>query len=221
MLECVEENCRKEIAYDRHIIEKNEEDMSYCVGEKPKGLQSIDVSLSNARIRLGNQREKLQYLESSIASLEETSGLPEEKTGEFDTTTHIQLAQKYGDQLQEVKKRLKPLKGKCRQLNIYIDNLKERVEGIVCIVSPYLTAIPRPYLLTFASGFDPTGRKRERIQPRKGQLSTPNAKAATHHCQQSKARQQRHESHCRPQCILPPWYFHCRKFFPTLTFDKN
>lgn len=135
MLECVEETCRAEIAYDRHIIEKNEEDMSYCVTEKPKGLQSIDVNLSNARIRLGNQREKLQYLESSIASLDETNGLPEEKTGELDTTTQIQLAQKYGDQLQEVKNRLKPLKGKCRQLNIYIENLKERVEGILCIVS--------------------------------------------------------------------------------------
>jgi len=139
MLESLEENCRDEIAYDRKIIIKNEEDIrnrSDTLAQRSKGLQSNYVKLSNARIRLGDQREKLQYLESSVASLEQTNGLPEENTGELDTTAQTQLAQIYGDQLNEVKSRLKTLKVKCRQLNIYIENLKDRVEGILCIVSP-------------------------------------------------------------------------------------
>lgn len=144
MLESLEEQCRKHLAKDRkYIIERIEPDIKSQRDprtRKPKGLEINYVKLSDARIRLGEVRQKLQYLESSIASLEETNGLPrpcllwapmcpKNADDGREATSEDHLAQKWWHQLHEVKTHLSGLKSKCQQHKINIENLAERVQG--------------------------------------------------------------------------------------------
>ena len=174
MLESLEEKCRKDLSIDRkYIIEKIEADIKSQRDpqtRKPKGLEINYVKLSDARIRLGEVRQKLQYLESSIASLEETNGLPgpcmrwepwcpKTKAWIKARTPEEKLAHKWMHPLREVKVRLSNLKAKCQQHKINIENLQERVQGILCIVR-LLILSPR-FLLLILSRSPSSSQKRK------------------------------------------------------------
>jgi hypothetical protein len=203
MLESLEEKCRKDLARDRKIIiEKIEADIKDQRDPermKPKGLEINYVKLSDARIRLGEVRQKLQYLESSIASLEETYGLPgpcqrwspmcsKQKQNRDDSTPEDQLSQKWWCQLREVESRLSSLKVKCKQHKINIENLQERVQGILCIVKAFLSELEY-HMPNCVLGIHPPRRKGKRIQPPirpqppgKRNISDEDAEAAGAHC---------------------------------------
>lgn len=146
MLECLEEVCRKQLEIDRNYIVKIETDINRQRDpstRKPKGLEINYVKLSETSIRLGEVRQKLQCLLSSIASLESTKGLPscykpsptmrdKQSTGSGSPDTLE--GRFYKRQLREVKLRLMGLKGKSQQHKINIENLQERVKGILSIV---------------------------------------------------------------------------------------
>jgi hypothetical protein len=149
MLECLEEVCRKQLEIDGKWIERIEADINDQRDpntRKPKGLEINYVKLSETSIRLGDVRQKLQYLLSSIATLEDTTGLPgsckpsppmcdTQSTGNGNPDTpECRLYHQWWRQLREVKVRLLGLKGKSQQHNINIENLQERVKGILSIV---------------------------------------------------------------------------------------
>lgn len=155
MLECLEEGCRKQLEIDRKWIEKIESDVNDQRDpsmRKPKGLEINYVKLGETSIRLGEIRQKLQYLLSSVTSLEESSGLPsacgigppicdEQPTGRGSPDTlDDRLCHQWWRHLREVKIRLLGLKVRCQQHNIHIENLQERVKGILSIVTDPLDA---------------------------------------------------------------------------------
>lgn len=149
MLECLEETCRKQLEIDRKWIERIEADINDQRDpntRRPLGLEINYVKLSETSIRLGDVRQKLQYLLSSIAYLEGTRCLPSgympppamhdnqpTGTGSPDTP-ECRLYRQWWRQLREVRLRLLGLKGKSQQHNINIENLQERVKGILSIV---------------------------------------------------------------------------------------
>lgn len=149
MLECLEETCRKQLEIDRKWIERIEADINDQRDpntRRPNGLEINYVKLSETSIRLGEVRQKLQYLLSSIAFLEDTRGLPsackrsppmynKQSTGiGSPDTPEGHLYHQWWRQLREVKVRLLGLKGKSQQHNINIENLQDRVKGILSIV---------------------------------------------------------------------------------------
>lgn len=149
MLECLEEWCKEELENHRKRIVKIEGDISYQrdpARRKPKGLEINSMKLSETSIHLGEVRQKLQYLLSSIASLEDMRGLPgickrsspmqnRQSTGSGGLDPpEGQLYHHWWRQLTEVKVRLLGLKGKSEQHNISIENLQERVKGILSTV---------------------------------------------------------------------------------------
>ncbi|CZR68850.1 uncharacterized protein PAC_18750 [Phialocephala subalpina] len=152
VLECVEQFCKTQVADYRKWIEKIEKDVnaqrdpSYS---RTKGLESnYDpyVKLSEAGIKLGDVRQKLQYLLSSIASLQEMTGLPggcnlilkDAQAPQLDASVTNETRSRlirWWHQLEEARVRLIALKGNCQQHNINIENLRERVKGILSMVS--------------------------------------------------------------------------------------
>src|SRR5450432_3837331 len=144
MLECLEEWCREELETHEKRIEKIESDISYQrdpTRRKPKGLEINSTKLSEASTNLGRVRQKLQYLLSSIASLEDMRGLPggcrrsspmqdkqSTRSGGPDTPEG-HLHHQWWRQLREVKVRLLGLKGRSEQRNINIEILQERIKG--------------------------------------------------------------------------------------------
>ena len=165
MLEYLETTCRTSLEGHRTIIVDIEDDI---IAQRdpnsstPKGLEINFLRLSQTRIELGELRQKLQYMLSSIASLQETEGLP--RACKLRDPTHLKKAAGNGNldvdaapedrllrqwwrQLREVKNRLSGLKIKCQQHKINIENLQERVKGILSIVRlPNSTLPPLPNL---------------------------------------------------------------------------
>lgn len=151
MLECVEQYCKEQVADYRDWIAKIEKDVNAQrdpSNSKLKGLQfNYDpyVKLSEAGIELGDVRQKLQYLLSSIESLQEMTGRPEGRNmfskdsqaqqnnaavSEEASIWHSQ----WWHQLEAARVRLIALKGNCQHHNINVENLRERVKGILSMV---------------------------------------------------------------------------------------
>ncbi|KAE9379592.1 hypothetical protein N431DRAFT_325981 [Stipitochalara longipes BDJ] len=155
MLECAEEFCKTQVIIYRNRIEKIESginaqrDTGYS---QPRGLEINYVKLSDASIKLSEVRQKVQYSLSLIASLEEMTGLPAgcsiflafshnpQSLQDVSEEPQDQLYDHWWHQLEEARVRLIALKGNCQQHNISIENLQERVRGILSIVSILLAA---------------------------------------------------------------------------------
>ena len=150
MLEGVEQICKEQVAEYRYWVGKIEEDVnaqrdpSYS---KLKGLQfDYDpyVKLSETGIRLGDVREKLQYLLSSIESLQEMPCRPEacnmlnDSQAQQNNATVAEEARiwnsRWWHQLEAARVRLIALKGNCQHHNINVENLRERVKSILSMV---------------------------------------------------------------------------------------
>jgi hypothetical protein len=149
MLECTEEFCKTQVANCGTWIERIESgievqrDTGYS---QPRALEINYVRLSEASIKLSKIRQKVQYSLSSIASLEEMTDLPL-GCSIFPTSSHNlqrgkgvsmepqdQLCGQWWHQLKEARVRLIALKDNCQQHSINIENLQERVRGILSIV---------------------------------------------------------------------------------------
>jgi hypothetical protein len=163
MLEYLETTCRTSLEGHRIFIADIEDDINAQRdpnSSTPKGQETNFLRLSQTRIELGELRQKLQYMLSSIASLQEIEGLPRacklrdpthlKKAAEnldVDAAPEDQLLRQWWRQLREVKNRLSGLKIKCQQHKINIENLQERVKGILSIVRlPNSTLPPLPNL---------------------------------------------------------------------------
>jgi hypothetical protein len=149
MLECAEEFCKSQVTTYRIQIERIEKriDVLRDTGySQPRGLEMNCVKLSETSIKLSEIRQKIQYSLSSIASLEEMTGLPA-GCSIFPNFSHNsqhvqgvseepqdQLCDKWWHQLEQARIRLMALKSKCQQHNINIDNLQERTRGTLSIV---------------------------------------------------------------------------------------
>lgn len=152
MLEGVEEWCSEKLETHRKRIAKIASDISYQrdpTRRKPKGFEISSMKLSETSIDLGVVRQKLQYILSSIASLEDMRGLPDG----YRRLSPVQDKQLIGcgspdaleghlhhrwcRQLREAKVRLLRLKGKSEQHNINIENLQERIKGILSTVRQF------------------------------------------------------------------------------------
>jgi len=104
------------------------------------------VKLSEAGIELGVVRQDLQYLLSSIESLQEMTGYPEGRNmfskdpqAQQNNAAVSEEARiwhsRWCHQLEAARVRLIALKGNCQQHNINVENLRERVKGILSMVS--------------------------------------------------------------------------------------
>jgi len=103
------------------------------------------VKLSETGIELGDVRQKLQYLLSSIESLQEMTGRPEGRNM-FSKDSQAQQNNagvseevriwhsQWLHQLEAARVRLIALKGNCQHHNINVENLRERVKGILSMV---------------------------------------------------------------------------------------
>jgi hypothetical protein len=151
ILEYVEQNCGKLVAGYRDWIAKIEKDVNAQrdpSNSKLKGLQfNYDpyVKLSEAGIELGDVKQKLQYLLSSIESLQEMIGCPEycnmfskDSQAQQNNATISDEARirnsRWWHQLEAARVRLIALKDNCQHHNINVENLRERVKGILSIV---------------------------------------------------------------------------------------
>lgn len=149
ILECTEEWCTVELETHRKKIVEIETDIRNQrdpTTSRPKGLEISSLKLSETSIGLGTVRQKLRYLLSSITSLEHMGSHP----GDCKRSIHMQDVQSSGSgssgtsrgcpyhqwwsQLKEVKVRLLGLKGKSEQHSIDIENLQERIKGILSTV---------------------------------------------------------------------------------------
>jgi len=151
MLECVEQHCKEQVAGYRDwiaIIEKDVNAQRDISNNKLKGLEfNYDpyVKLSETRIELGDVRQKLQYLLSSIESLQEMTGCPEscnrfskDSQAQQNNVTVPEEARirhsRWRHQLEAARVRLIALKSNCQHHNINVENLRERVKGILSMV---------------------------------------------------------------------------------------
>jgi hypothetical protein len=151
MLECVEQHCKEQVAGYRDwiaIIEKDVNAQRDLSNNKLKGLESnYDpyVKLSETRIELGDVRQKLQYLLSSIESLQEMTGCPEscnmlskDSQAQQNNSAVPEEARfrnsRWRHQLEAARVRLIALKSNCQHHNINVENLRERVKGILSMV---------------------------------------------------------------------------------------
>lgn len=162
MLEYLETTCRTSLEGHRIFIADIEDDINAQRdpnSSTPKGLEINFLRLSQTRIDLGELRQKLQYMLSSIASLQETEGLPRacklrdpahlkkaagNCNSDVDAAPEDRLSRQWWRQLREVRSRLSGLKIKCQQHNINIENLQERVKGILSIVRLPNSTLPPP-----------------------------------------------------------------------------
>jgi hypothetical protein len=131
MLECVETWCRTTLQRDRkYIIGRLEAQIrkhrNPDIG-KPQCLEINYVELSDARIGLGEVRRKLEHIKLAVATLEKQKGLLDEMMAED--------GKRWDRQLKEVYPRLAALKLRCQEHDINLQNLQERVTGILEIVS--------------------------------------------------------------------------------------
>jgi hypothetical protein len=151
MLEFVEQNCGKQVGRYRDWIAKIEKDVNAQrdpSNSKLRGLQfDYDpyVKLSETGIDLGEVKQKLQYLLSSIESLQEMTGCPEscnmfskDSQAQQNNATVSEEARirnsRWWHQLEAARVRLIALKGNCQYHNINVENLRERVKGILSMV---------------------------------------------------------------------------------------
>jgi hypothetical protein len=130
MLECVETWCRITLQRDRkYIIGRLETQIrkhrNPDVG-KPQCLEINYVELSDARIGLGEVRRKLEHTKLAVTIMEKQKGLLDEMTAEE--------GKRWDRQLKEVCPRLAALKLRCQEHDINLQNLQERVAGILEIV---------------------------------------------------------------------------------------
>ena len=151
MLECVEQICKEQVAEYRYwiaTIEKYVNAQRDPNNSKLKDLQfDYDpyVKLSETGIELGDVREKLQYLLFSIESLQGTACSPEgcnillkDSQAQQDNINVSEEARiwnsRWRHQLEAAPVRLNALKGNCQHHNINVENLRERVKGILSMV---------------------------------------------------------------------------------------
>ena len=149
LLEYLEEFSRKQLETYRKWIKKIEDDINEqrdpeCA--KLKGLESNFVKLSEASIKLVEVRQKLQFLMSSIKSLEDIKCLPvdcrpsspflnkESTAAEAPDNPEDRFCRQWRYQLREVNIKLLGLSDKCQQHKVNIENLQERMKGILSIV---------------------------------------------------------------------------------------
>lgn len=150
LLEYLEEFSRKQLARYRNWIKKIEDDINEQRDPKYaklKGLEINSVKLGEASINLGEVRQKLQFLMSSIESLEHIRCLPvdcgpsppflnkESTAAEVPDNPEDRLCRQWWYQLREVNIKLLGLRDKCQQHKINIENLQERMKRILSIVS--------------------------------------------------------------------------------------
>lgn len=149
LLEYLEEFSRKQLTRYRNWIKKIEDDINEQRDPKYaklKGLEINSVRLSEASINLGEVRQKLQFLMSSVESLEHIRCLPvdygpsppflnkESTAAEVPDNPEDRLCRQWWYQLREVNIKLLGLRDKCQQHKINIENLQERVKRILSIV---------------------------------------------------------------------------------------
>ncbi|KAN0095108.1 hypothetical protein V8E51_015819 [Hyaloscypha variabilis] len=152
MLEGVEQHCMEQVADYRYWIAKIEKDVNAQRDTSNRKLKDLEfdydpyVKLSETGIDLGDVRQKLQYLLSSIESLQGMAGRPE-VCNVFSKDPQAQhnnpaVAEEAGiwhcrwwHQLEAARVRLITLKGNCQHHNINVENLRERVKGILSMVS--------------------------------------------------------------------------------------
>jgi hypothetical protein len=151
MLEGVEQHCMEQVADYRDWIAKIEKDVNAQRDTSNRKLKDLEfdydpyVKLSETGIDLGDVRQKLQYLLSSIESLQGMAGRPEvcnvfPKGAQAQHNNPV-VAEEAGiwhcrwwHQLEAVRVRLITLKGNCQHHNINVENLRERVKGILTMV---------------------------------------------------------------------------------------
>jgi hypothetical protein len=149
MLVCLEEWCRDELEKIRKKIVEIENYISLQrdpATSVPKGLEISSLRLNDTSIQMGVVRQKLQYLLSSIASLGHmgdppcgcmrsatTRDMQSTESGSPDTPKGCRYHQ-WWHHLKEVKARLMGLKKKSEQHNINIENLQDRIKGILSSV---------------------------------------------------------------------------------------
>jgi hypothetical protein len=151
MLEFVEQKCEKLVAGYRNWIAEIEKYVNAQrdpSNSKLKGLQfDYDpyVKLSETGIELGDVKQKLQYLLSSIESLQEMTGCPEscnifskDSQAQQNNATVLDEARirnsRWWHQLEAARVRLIALKDNCQYHNINVENLRQRVKGILSMV---------------------------------------------------------------------------------------
>jgi hypothetical protein len=146
MLECVEQYCKEQVADYREWIARIEDDVNAqrdSSNSKLKGLQfnyDWHMKLSETGIELGDVRQKLQYLLSSIESLQGMTGRPEgcnmfskDSQAQQNNAT-VSEHSRWWHQLEAARVRLITLKGNCQHHNINIENLRERAKDILSMV---------------------------------------------------------------------------------------
>jgi hypothetical protein len=151
MLQCLEEWCgaeveihqRRILRIDSNIIEERNKGIN-----RPKGseINHIQLRLSEASFRLGEVLKKLQCLLCSVACLKDMRGLPnvyehmhDARAAENATfaTPEGHLIQKWQRQLGEVHAKLPVLKSGAQQHKIDIENLQERIKGmLITVINP-------------------------------------------------------------------------------------
>jgi hypothetical protein len=151
MLECVEQHCKEQVAGYRDWIARIEKDVNAQrdpSNSKPNDLEfNYDpyVKLSETGIELGDIRQRLQFLLSSIESLQEMTGCPEscnlfskDSQDQQNNATVPEEARirhsRWRHQLEAARVRLIALKSNCQHHNINVENLRERVKGILSMV---------------------------------------------------------------------------------------
>ena len=131
MLECVETWCRITLQrYRKYITGRLEIQIRKHRNPDVRKFQSLEINyveLSDARIGLGEVRRKLEHIKLAVATLEKQKGSLDEMMAED--------GKRWDRQLKEVCPRLAALKLRCQEHDINLQNLQERMTGILEIVS--------------------------------------------------------------------------------------
>jgi hypothetical protein len=146
LLEFIEGECRAKLKEEEIWLNGLEDDISKQRDpdwKQHKGLERVSIKLNEANVRLGQFRAKLQYLLSSIATIEysmcDPGGCSHSSAASYIDTTESELKEhfqrQWSLQLCEVNNKLLFLRAKCQQDHINIETLQHRADGYRKVVS--------------------------------------------------------------------------------------